>query len=142
MTKSRIALSILVTAFGGVAPHAYAVDQTLPGAGNALADQTTAASLRVRDAHEFLVRHARSIKNRALREATLDLLQNRNFCVRSRVGVDDAVKSALLAQLTTSGLINPADDASFPGGLSAGVLSRRTTPAHTRSHARQCRART
>ena len=123
MTLARTALSIFVaSALGAAALQAHAVDQTLPGAGNAQADQTAAASPRVREAHEFLLRQARQIKNRALREATLDLLGNRGFCVRSRVGVDDATKAALLAQLTAAGLVNPADDASFPGGLSAGVF--------------------
>ncbi|MFG6485079.1 hypothetical protein ACG04R_00270 [Roseateles sp. BYS78W] len=123
MNLARAALSTLVAAaLGAVALQAHAVDQTLPGAGNAQADLTAAASPRVREAHDFLLRQARQIKSRALREATLDLLGNRGFCVRSRVGVDDATKAALLAQLTAAGLINPADDASFPGGLSAGVF--------------------
>lgn len=123
MTLARRVLQTLVAgALGVMALQAQAVDQTLPGAGNADADQTAAASPRVRMAHEFLVRQARTIKNRALREATLDLLTNRGFCVRSRVGIDDTAKAALLARLTAAGLVNPADDASFPGGLSAGVF--------------------
>jgi len=123
MNLARAALSTLVaTALGAAALQAHAVDQTLPGAGNAQADQTAAASPRVREAHEFLLRQARLIKNRALREATLDLLSNRKFCVRSRAGLDDAKKAALLTQLTAAGLVNPADDAGFPGGLSAGVF--------------------
>ncbi|CAM3685903.1 hypothetical protein [Roseateles saccharophilus] len=123
MTLARAALSILIAAaFGAVAPQAHAADQTQPGAGNAQADRTAAASPRVREAHEFLLRQARAIKNRALREATLELLGGRGFCVRSRVGVDDGTKAALLARLTAAGLVNPADDASFPGGLSAGVF--------------------
>jgi hypothetical protein len=99
-----------------------AADQTVPGAGNARAIQTAAASPRVQEAHEFLVRQARTIKNGSLREATLDLLQNRNFCVTSRVGVDAAKKSTLLDALKSGGFVNPADEASFPGGLIAGVF--------------------
>lgn len=123
MTLARAVLSTLVAAaFGAVAVPALAADQTQPGAGNATADQTAAGSPRVREAHEFLVRQARAIKHRALREATLDLLNNRNFCVRSRAGLDDGKKAALLAQLVAAGLVNPADDATFPGGLTAGVF--------------------
>lgn len=114
--------ALVAAAFSAVALQAQAVDQTQPGAGNALADQTAAGSPRVREAHEFLVRQARTIQHRALRDATLDLLNNRGFCVRSRVGVDDTKKADLLAQLTAAGLVNPTDDASFPGGLSAGVF--------------------
>jgi hypothetical protein len=99
---------------------AVAADQTVPGAGNALADQTAAASPRVREAHAFLVQQARNIKHKALREATLDLLQNRSFCVTSRVGVDAAAKAALIAALNTAGLIDLA--APFASGLTAGVF--------------------
>ncbi len=78
--------------------------------------------LRVREAHAFLVGEARRIANKALRQATLDLLQNPRFCVSSRVGVDASRKAALLAALNSAGLVNPADDAVFPGGLVTGVF--------------------
>ena len=117
MPAQLAAGALLVLAFG-----ARAADQTVPGAGNSRAAEIAAASPRVQEAHEFLVRQARTIKNRALREATLDLLQNRNFCVTSRIGVDAATKAALLDALTAAGFLNPADDASFPGGLVTGVF--------------------
>jgi hypothetical protein len=101
---------------------AHAADQTVPGAGNARAIEIAAASPRVQEAHEFLLRQARTIKHRALREATLDLLQNRNFCVTSRAGVDAAKQAALLDALKAGGFVNPADDATFPGGLVTGVF--------------------
>jgi hypothetical protein len=120
--KPRALTALAAAALAAVTLQAQAVDQTLPGVGNGLADQTAAASPRVREAHEFMVQKARTIKHRALREATLDLLQNRNFCVTSRLGVDEAAKSALLAQLVAAGFLNPADDAAFPGGLRTGVF--------------------
>jgi hypothetical protein len=110
------AIALAVTAW-----TAHAADQTLPGAGNARAIEIAAASPRVQEAHAFLLSQARKIKHRALREATLDLLQNRNFCVTSRVGVDAVKKAALLDALQTAGLLNPADD-TFPGGLVTGVF--------------------
>lgn len=121
-----IAPSLLSTlaaaALASSAIGASAADQTIPGAGNARAIEIAAASPRVQEAHEFLVRQARTIKNRALREATLDLLQNRYFCVTSRIGVDSAKKATLLDSLKAGGFVNPADDASFPGGLVTGVF--------------------
>ncbi|HEY1393913.1 MAG TPA: hypothetical protein VFV25_11080 [Methylibium sp.] len=101
---------------------ATAADQTAPGAGNPYADRIAAASPRVREAHVFLVEQAMKIRNVALRAATLDLLRNRGFCITSRAGVNDAVKSSMLAELGAAGLINAGDDASFPGGLKAGVF--------------------
>ncbi|HEY1392156.1 MAG TPA: hypothetical protein VFV25_02205, partial [Methylibium sp.] len=74
---------------------AIAADQTAPGAGNPYADRIAAASPRVREAHVFLVEQAMKIRNAALRAATLDLLRNRGFCITSRAGVNDAVKSRM-----------------------------------------------
>ena len=101
---------------------ALAADQTVPGSGNAAADRLAARTPRVVEAHGYLVTRARLIKNGKLRAATLDLLTNRNFCITSRAGVTDATKNAMLAALATAGLVNPADEATFPGGLKAGVF--------------------
>lgn len=112
-----VAAAVSVSVLG-----AHAADQSVPGEGNARAGETAAASPRVQEAHDFLVGQARLIRNRPLREATLDLLQNRNFCVTSRVGVDATKKTALLEALKSGGFVNPADDATFPGGLLTGVF--------------------
>ncbi len=120
--RSRILVTLAASALAVLTVGAHAADQTVPGAGNARANDIAAASPRVQEAHAFLVSQARLIKNRALREATLDLLQNRNFCVMSRVGVDAAKKAALLDLLKNAGLVNPAGDAAFPGGLLTGVF--------------------
>jgi hypothetical protein len=42
--------------------------------------------------------------------------------VKHRTGTDDAKKTAILSQLMAAGLVDPADDSSFPGGLRAGVF--------------------
>lgn len=123
MTLPPSLLSTLTAAaLASMAFGAGAADQTISGAGNARAIEIAAASPRVQEAHEFLVRQARTIKSRNLREATLDLLQNRNFCVTSRAGVDAAKKATLLDALKTGSFVNPIDDASFPGGLVTGVF--------------------
>src|SRR5260370_1402910 len=43
-------------------------------------------------------------------------------CVQHRAGITPAKKAALLQQLLTAGLVDPNDDATFPGGLLAGVF--------------------
>ena len=117
-----LASSLLAAIFSAIASPAMAADQTVPGAGNDAADRTAAGSPRVQQAHRFLVEQAHDIKNLDLRAATLDLLQNRRFCITSRVGVDDARKAQILAALAAAGLLNPADDATFPGELKADVF--------------------
>jgi len=76
----------------------------------------------VQSAYNFLIEQARHLKNGHLRHQTLDALSNPRTCITHRAGVDAAKKDALLQQLTTAGLINPADGAAFPGGALAGVF--------------------
>ena len=116
------ALSIIALSLAAWTHPASAADQTLPGAGNAEADKLAAQTPRVREAHQFLVSRALKIKLPALRAATLDLLRNRSFCITSRVGVDDAMKARMLSDLSAAGLLDANDNASFPGGLKAGVF--------------------
>jgi hypothetical protein len=122
----RSALVLAAVAALTWACPAAAVDQTVPGPGNAEANVLAAATPRVREAHEFLVSQAKKIKNPSLRSATLNLLDSSKFCLTSRVGVDDAKKSVLLAQLVAAGFVDPSNDVTgtnpFPGGLKAGVF--------------------
>lgn len=101
---------------------AYAQDQTQPGPGNAAAIALSDKSPLVKSAHRFLIGQAERIENDALREETLKILTKDNLCVEQRIGVDAAKKQALLQQLLDAGLVNPADGATFPGGLLAGVF--------------------
>ena len=112
----------LVLATSALVPAASAADQTVPGAGNANASQLVARTPRVIEAHRFLVDNATRIQDAKLRAATLDLLRNPGFCITSRVGVGDTTKASMIAALVTAGLVNSADDATFPGGLKAGVF--------------------
>jgi hypothetical protein len=100
---------------------AYA-QQTTPGAGNANAIALSQQSPMVQSAFKFLIRQARSLENDKLRGQTLDAISNPNTCVRHRANVDAAKKAAILQQLLDQGLVDPHDDATFPGGLMAGVF--------------------
>ena len=99
-----------------------AAQQIQPGAGNAKAITLAQKSHEVQSAYNFLIDQAHHLKNGHLRNQTLDALTNPRTCVTHRAGVDAAKKDALLQQLVTAGLINPADGAAFPGGALAGVF--------------------
>lgn len=101
---------------------AFAVDQTTPGAGNAAAVALAGKSPMVRSAHAFLRGRAASLHDKALRDATLDAIDNPNTCIQHRAGVDTAEKNRLILRLRDAGLVDMADDQRFPGGLNAGVF--------------------
>lgn len=118
----RIRSSLLASAIVLASGASYAADQTVPGAGNATAAATAAASPRVRDAERFLIEQARRIRDHAIRNATLDILEPR-ACVRHRVAAaSPAAKDAVVQTLVAAGLVNPDDGAGFPGGLRAGIF--------------------
>ena len=99
-----------------------AADQTVVGAGNALAQQIASKSQLVRTAKQTLIQNARGLEDSFLRSVTLDAIGNPSTCVQHRIGVDDAKKTAILASLLSAGLYNPADAASITGGVKAGVF--------------------
>jgi len=101
---------------------AVAADQTQVGAGNARAEQIGAESPLVQSAKHLLIENAKRIEDRKLRETTLDAFNNPRTCVAHRIGVSDAVKDAIIAQLEQAGLVNPADAASITGGIKAGIF--------------------
>src|SRR5262245_15994962 len=100
-------ISLLLVA----AAAAYAADQTVAGAGNALAEKIAAGSQLVQSAKQALLNNARQIQSGSIRSTTLDAVANPTTCVAHRVGVSDAKKDAILQSLLTAGLINPADAA-------------------------------
>jgi hypothetical protein len=104
------------------AATAYAADQTVPGAGNALAEKIAGESQLVQSAKQTLVENARHIQNANIRTTVLDAITNRSTCITHRIGVDDARKNAILQSLQNAGLINPADAAAIVGGMKAGVF--------------------
>jgi len=101
---------------------ATAQDQTTPGAGNQNAINLSSKSPLVQSAYRFLIRQAERIDDAKLRKETLDAIANPNTCVQHRAGLSDADKNKILQNLTTAGLINVNDGASFPGGAKAGVF--------------------
>jgi hypothetical protein len=101
---------------------AIAADQTQIGAGNALAERIGAASPLVQSAKRLLIDNARRIENGRLRETTLDAFNNPRTCIAHRAALTEAGKDAIIQELEEAGLLNPADAASIPGGIKAGVF--------------------
>jgi hypothetical protein len=114
--------SLAAIVLSAAMPFSAFSQQIQPGAGNGKAIALAQKSPEVQSAYNFLIEQARHLKNGKLRNQTLDALSNPRTCVTHRAGVDAAKKDALLQQLTSAGLINPADGAAFPGGALAGVF--------------------
>ena len=104
------------------ATTAYAQNQTVPGAGNNLAMQTARGSALVTSAREYLKHQVNQLSGDHLRVQTYDALENPATCILHRANLTRAKKQAIVQQLLAEGLLNPADDATFPGGLLAGVF--------------------
>jgi hypothetical protein len=96
--------------------------QTVPGAGNARAVEIANTSAEVQSAYKFVISQTKLIQDDYLRDQTLDALSNPKTCIRHRANLNDAQRKAIVQQLLAAGLLNPGDDASFPGGLLAGVF--------------------
>jgi hypothetical protein len=122
MKKLGMKLAIVSLLSAGTARTAHAVDQTVPGAGNAQAAQVAGSSALVQSARRFIARRIDDIQDRKLAANVRDLVENRNVCVRHRAGETAASKQAIVDALTAGGLIAPADGAAFPGGALSGVL--------------------
>src|SRR5262249_4826478 len=99
-----------------------AADQTVPGAGNGAAISLSNQSPLVQSAVHLIERKIARLRNPLLKSATLDALTNSSTCVAHRANLSDNQKTALVQKLMDAGLVNPADDATFPGGLKAGVF--------------------
>jgi len=100
---------------------ASAGDQTHVGAGNAAAAALAQRSPIVSSARAFLTNQANTLKDQTMREQTLDALNNPNTCIRHRANLDAKARQFILQQLLDAGLVDPNDDATFPGGLITGV---------------------
>lgn len=99
-----------------------AQNQNVPGAGNALAAETSGKSKIIQSAYRFLQEQARSIHDPGLRKQTLEAISNPQDCVRHRAHLSDADKDRILHTLIEAGLLDEHDDAAFPGGLKAGIF--------------------
>jgi hypothetical protein len=96
--------------------------QTQPGAGNANAIALSQKSPEVQSAYQFLISQANKLKDKKLKAQTLDAISNPQTCVTHRAGVDANKKTAILQQLMAAALVDPNDNATFPGGLLAGIF--------------------
>ncbi|MDF5719625.1 MAG: hypothetical protein PUP91_03850 [Rhizonema sp. PD37] len=97
-------------------------DQTVLGAGNTDAVSIAQKSPLVQSAHNFLVQQTQQIQDANLRKVTRDAINNPKTCIVHRAGLSNSQKQNILQQLLDAGLVDPADDSTFPGGLIAGVF--------------------
>lgn len=122
-------LALSIGFWGATAPERLpaaetqpAVDQASLGAGNARALAVAHASPLVMSAYHQIQDNARSLHDPKIRKETLDLVANEKVCVSSRAHLGAAEKERILSALREAKLIDPADEAAFPGGLLAGVF--------------------
>ena len=114
--KTRLAAIALTFAALSVNP---AVAQTGAGNGNAIA--LAKKSPAVQTAYNFLISQAQQLQDDSLRAQTLDAISNATTCVKHRANVAPATQKAIVQQLLAAGLVDPADNNTFPGGLLAGI---------------------
>src|SRR5476649_2582065 len=112
--------SCTILAMTMIAAAGGASAQSFPANDKALA--IAAQSPLVKSSKAFIVAHIREIGDPALRQATSDAIENPATCVAHRAQLDPAGKAKILEELSAAGLVDPADDAKFPGGLLAGIF--------------------
>jgi hypothetical protein len=113
--KTRFAVIAVTLAFS----MQSAMAQTGAGNGNAIA--LAKKSPAVQTAFNFLISQAQQLQDDNLRTQTLDVISNPGTCVKHRANVSPAMQQAIVQQLLAAGLADPADNATFPGGLLAGI---------------------
>lgn len=118
-TISFAALTTMLTSF---APVARAVDQTVPGAGNASAATLASSSALVQSARRLLAARIGRIRDKTLAKNVHELVEDKMACIRHRAGETAASRQAIVDGLAAAGLFSAADAAAFPGGALAGVL--------------------
>jgi hypothetical protein len=118
--QAAICLGFTLAGSTLLATRAAADDQTKPGAGNAAAIALAKKSPIVQSAYQFLLSQAAQIGNAKLRKETLDALGDP--CIHHRANLTDAQKDAIVATLTSEGLVNSADAAAIIGGVKAGIF--------------------
>ena len=96
--------------------------QTTPGAGNAAAIQIAKNSPLVNSAYNFILNQVDQLQGDSLRVQTYDAIANPDTCILHRANLTLARKQAIVQELLAAGLLNKNDDATFPGGLLAGVF--------------------
>ena len=110
--------AFLATGLMAVATAASA--QIFPANERALA--IASPSPLVKSSKAYIVARIEEIGDGAIRQATADAVGNPATCVAHRAGLDDGGKAKVLAELRSAGLVDPDDEAKFPGGLLAGIF--------------------
>ncbi len=123
----RASFRNLVPVFGlgtllAVTLSADAQNQTVPGAGNGRAVETAIKSALVNSAYDFILGQIDKLQGDNLRVQTYDAIANPETCILHRANLTLARKQAIVQELLSAGLLNPNDNATFPGGLLAGVF--------------------
>ncbi len=118
----RTAAVLVAAGWLCAAPAVRAADQTMAGAGNAASAAVAGASPLVRSAMRRLEQVLETVRDRDLREQTIDALFNPRTCIQHRSGLTAAKKQAVLDALLREGLYSAADAAAFPGGAATGVF--------------------
>jgi hypothetical protein len=118
----RIVLSAVAATCLAVVSPVYAVDQTIPGAGNAAAIALADRSPLVKSALARIEGQISTISDAGLRAATHDALFNRATCVTHRARLTETDKNAILAELQQQGLFNTTDADAFAGGAMTGIF--------------------
>src|SRR5450631_624239 len=118
----RIVLSAVAATCLAVVSPVYAVDQTIPGAGNAAAIALADRSPLVKSALARIEGQISTISDAGLRAATHDTLFNRATCVTHRARLTETDKNAILAELQQQGLFNTTDADAFAGGAMTGIF--------------------
>jgi hypothetical protein len=116
--------SVIATAIAAsmVANSQSTANQTAPGAGNKAAEQIAASSEMAQSAYRFLIDQSEQLSDPHLRAQTFDALANPQTCIAHRANLTAAQRQSIVNHLLAAGLLNPADDATFPGGLVNGVF--------------------
>ncbi|HVZ71874.1 MAG TPA: hypothetical protein VHJ20_05805 [Polyangia bacterium] len=122
MKKLALELALASALTGGVVSTAHAVDQTVPGAGNADAAHLASSSALVSSARRFIDARIDRIGDHALASQVRALVEDRDVCVRHRAKETATSKQAIIDALAAAGLFSATDAAAFPGGALAGVL--------------------
>ena len=113
------ALGAVVTA-SAIAASGLAAAQSMSGNDKALA--IASPSPLVKSSKAYIEARIGEIHDPAIRQATDDAIVNNATCIGHRANLDQSGKAKILADLKAAGLVDPDDDAKFPGGLMAGVF--------------------
>jgi hypothetical protein len=113
---------LAVLALSSLSLSANAADQTQLGAANGLAIQMASKSPLVRSAFDLLRERLRQVHSKQIREAVVELMDEKRACIQHRANLDAQGKADVIAELHRQDLLTDADAARIDGGAMAGVF--------------------